>query len=331
MKQLILVVRQISWPVLLAATFFLAAQTNAGEMKERPASRIVVVDANGREVPSGHPSSVSQIFDVTVGPSGQLVFSPSMLSIQVGDTVRWTWGSPGHSVTSGTSCTADSEYCSPADMNCAAGTLSGTGTMYQHTFTAAGSYTYFCFVHCSRGMIGTINVTAPLQLMTAVSRKIHGAAGPFDIALPLSGETGVECRSSGGNHTLVFTFSNNVTAGNASVTSGTGNVSGSPSFSGNTMTVDLTGVTDVQQITVKLSGVTDSSSQVLPDTTVNMNILIGDTTGNKSVNASDVSQTKIQSGAVVSATNFRTDVTANGVINASDLSLVKLRSGSALP
>ena len=332
MKRLILMVRPISWLVTLAAaTPLLPIQVQASEMKERLASRIVVVDAHGREVPSGRPSGVSQTFDVAVAPSGQLVFSPSMLSIQVGDTVRWTWGSPGHSVTSGTSCTADSAYCSPDDMNCGAGTLSGTGAMYEHTFTAAGSYTYFCVAHCSRGMVGTINVTAPLQLMSAVSRKTHGAAGTFDVPLPLSGTPGLECRSSGGNHTLVFTFSNNVTAGSASVTAGTGSVSGSPSFSGNAMTVNLTGVTDVQQITVTLSGVTDSSAQILPDTSVSMNMLIGDTTGNKSVNASDVSQTKGQSGATVTASNFRTDVTVNGVLNASDVSLVKSRSGSALP
>ena len=47
---------------------------------------------------------------------------------------------------------------------------------------------------------------SPLQLTTAVSRKTHGGAGDFDINLPLSGEPGVECRNSGGNHTLVFTF-----------------------------------------------------------------------------------------------------------------------------
>ena len=34
-------------------------------MKKRPAARIVVVDAQGREVPSGRPSAVSQVFDVT--------------------------------------------------------------------------------------------------------------------------------------------------------------------------------------------------------------------------------------------------------------------------
>jgi len=333
MKRLILPVRPISWLMMLlaAATLLWPMQARAGEMKKRPAARIVIVDANGREVPSARPSSVSQTFDVTVAPGFQFIFSPDTVNISVGDTVRWTWNSGGHSVTGGENCSANSEFCSPDDMNCGALNLSDAGAVYQHTFNTAGTYSYYCVVHCSRGMVGTVNVTAPLQLMSAVSRKTHGAAGAFDVPLPLSGTPGLECRSSGGNHTLVFTFSNNVTAGSASVTAGTGSVSGSPSFSGNTMTVNLTGVTDVQQITVTLSGVTDSSAQILPNTSVSMNMLIGDTTGNKSVNASDVSQTKGQSGAAVTASNFRTDVTANGVLNASDVSLVKSRSGSALP
>jgi hypothetical protein len=95
-----------------------------------------------------------------------------------------------------------------------------------------------------------------LQLTGALSRKQHGAAGTFDIQLPLINEPGVECRSSGGAHKLVFTFNNSVVSGNASVTTGVGSVSGSPIFSANTMTVDLIGVADVQKITVTLSGVT---------------------------------------------------------------------------
>src|SRR5205823_13017863 len=82
---------------------------------------------------------------------------------------------------------------------------------------------------------------APVQLTDAVSRKTHGAAGTFDVELPLTGSAGIECRSggAGGNHTFVFTFTNNVVSGNATVTTGTGNVS-SFTFSGNTMTVNLT-------------------------------------------------------------------------------------------
>jgi hypothetical protein len=97
------------------------------------------------------------------------------------------------------------------------------------------------------------------------------------------------------------------------------------------MIVSLSGVADAQTITVTLSNVTDSFAQVLPDTAVSANVLVGDTTGNKAVNSTDVSQTKLQSGVVVSQANCRQDVTANGVINSSDVSLVKLRSGSAIP
>ena len=39
--------------------------------------------------------------DVTVGPNGNLVFSPSSVTIHTGDQVRWTWSSSGHSTTSG--------------------------------------------------------------------------------------------------------------------------------------------------------------------------------------------------------------------------------------
>ena len=55
---------------------------------------------------------------------------------------------------------------------------------------------------------------------------------------------------------------------------------------------------------------------------------MGDTNGNGVVNASDVSQTKSQSGQAVTSSNFRTDVAVNGTINASDIALVKSRSGT---
>jgi hypothetical protein len=81
---------------------------------------------------------------------------------------------------------------------------------------------------------------------------------------------------------------------------------------------------------VTLSGVTDALSQILPDTGVSVNMLVGDVTCNKAVNATDIVLTKSQSGAPVSNSNFREDVTANGSINAADINLVKLRSGATL-
>jgi hypothetical protein len=165
-------------------------------------------------------------------------------------------------------------------------------------------------------------------MSSAVSRKTHDVAGTFNVPLP-----GVECRGGGasGDFTFVFTFSNNVNSGNASVDSGVGSVSGSPVFSGNTMTVNLTGVTNAQAITVGLSSVTDVFGQSIPNTSVNATMLIGDTNGNSVVNASDAAQTKSQIGATVSGGNFRTDVNDNGAINGTDAALVKSHIGENVP
>jgi hypothetical protein len=200
---------------------------------------------------------------------------------------------------------------------------------------SAGSSTSLRFVYTHTSdfwYLDDVSVTpvTALSLNAAVSRKTHGAAGIFDINL-LTANFGPECRSSGGSQALVFAFSDNVVSGNASVTGGTGSILGSPIFNANTMTVNLTGVTDVQKVTITLSNVMNSFAQVLPNTAVSVNVLGGDVTGNKTVNASDVSQTKAESGQTVDATSFRADVSANGVINASDVSLVKSRSGAGLP
>jgi subtilisin family serine protease len=181
---------------------------------------------------------------------------------------------------------------------------------------------------------GRLNIKAAvdhLLLTGAVSRKMHNLAGTFDIPMPLKGEPAIECRSSSGNHTLVFTFDNNIVSGSAQVTGGVGSVSGSPSFSNNTMTVELTGVANAQKITVTLQNVTDTLAQVLPDTAVSLNILEGDVTASKSVNSSDVTQVKSQSGATVTAANFRADITVSGSITASDISVAKARSGTSVP
>lgn len=170
-----------------------------------------------------------------------------------------------------------------------------------------------------------------LEMTSAVSRKVHGGAQTFDLNLPLSGTPGVDCRSSGGSHTLVFTFTNDVVSGSATVTAGTGTVSGSPTFSGKTMTVSVIGATDPQNLTVTLSSVTDSFAQVLPATAVTMSVLIGDTTADGSVNSADIGQTKAQSGSPLSASNFRQDVNIDGDLNSADIGLVKSKSGTALP
>ena len=172
--------------------------------------------------------------------------------------------------------------------------------------------------------------SAPMA-QSAFSRKVHGAAGTFDVPLPLTGNVGVECRSGGAtnDYQMIINFMTTVTVGSASVTSGTGSVS---SFSGSgtpTITVNLTGVTDAQIITVTLFNVNDGTH--MGNVPVSMGVLVGDVNGNALVNAADVALTKSQVGATVSGSNFREDVNANGTISSTDVAIVKSDVGTSLP
>jgi plastocyanin len=71
-------------------------------------------------------------------------FSPSTLTIKVGDGVVWTNGdSVSHTITSDTG----TELASPTF---------GRGQTYSHTFSTAGTYAYHCSIHST--MKGTIVV-----------------------------------------------------------------------------------------------------------------------------------------------------------------------------
>ncbi len=175
-----------------------------------------------------------------------------------------------------------------------------------------------------------------MPLLGAVSRKVHGSAGPFDIDLPLSGSPGIECRHGGANgiYQVVFRFENALASvGSASVAAGTGIVSSSqidPADAKNYI-VELSGVTNAQTLTIALANVSDTSGNTSRAIAVRMELLHGDSTANRAVNSGDIGQTKAASGAPASVSNFRSDVTANGVINSGDIGLTKAQSGTALP
>jgi plastocyanin len=90
--------------------------------------------------------------NVTVGPGGALVFSPASVTINVGDTVKWTWGSDFHSTTSGVPGMPNGIWDSG---------LLNTGATFSHTFNSAGSFPYYCTAHggCC-GMVGMVTVAS---------------------------------------------------------------------------------------------------------------------------------------------------------------------------
>ncbi|HMJ05830.1 MAG TPA: dockerin type I domain-containing protein, partial [Chthoniobacterales bacterium] len=175
---------------------------------------------------------------------------------------------------------------------------------------------------------------APVVLSSVVSRLTHGSAGTFDVDLTPPA-AGIESRSGGvnGDYTIVFAFGNNVASvGGAAVTSGTGSVSGSSLGSNaNEYVVHLTGVTNLQRVTVTLTNVQDNAGHLSASVSATMGVLIGDTTANGMVNSTDVTETKSHSGGGATAANFRTDITADGAINGTDVSFVKSKTGTSLP
>jgi hypothetical protein len=147
--------------------------------------------------------------------------------------------------------------------------------------------------------------------------------------VPLTGAIGIEPRTGNpGEHQIVVNFANPVTVGNAAVTTGAG--AAAFTVSGNQVTVNLTGVPDVQRLGLTLSNVSDGSN--IGSVMVPIGLLSGDTGGNATVTGSDVSQTKANAAVgTVNGSTFRTDVNINGTINATDVSIVKAKSGGSLP
>ncbi|MEY4707094.1 MAG: hypothetical protein RJB58_817 [Pseudomonadota bacterium] len=97
--------------------------------------------------------------EVSMG-RGKMVFLPASITINAGDTVKWT--NPAvvlHSVTFD-----PSKSVKPGNVVLPAGVAPfDSGDMVQdatfsHTFTTKGTYKYICIMHEDMGMIGTVTV-----------------------------------------------------------------------------------------------------------------------------------------------------------------------------
>ena len=178
------------------------------------------------------------------------------------------------------------------------------------------------------------------QAQSAVSRKPHGAAGTFDIDLPLTGNPGIECRVGQGanskDHQVVVTFPVAVTVGGDTVSSNdhmaTADapiVSNPGPTSGTVVTVDLHNVTNQQTITITLARVSDGTHT--GDVSVSMGVLLGDVDATKLVDSGDVFLVRQQTGQTVNPSNFREDVNASGLIDSGDVFQTRQQTGTSLP
>lgn len=78
-------------------------------------------------------------------------FSPSSLTVNVGDVIHWVWSSGTHTTTSGNI---------PAGALSWNSDLTSTKPTFDYTVTVAGSYAYVCLLHESMGMVASFTAVA---------------------------------------------------------------------------------------------------------------------------------------------------------------------------
>jgi plastocyanin len=111
---------------------------------------------------------------VTVHVVGN-AFSPDPVTIHVGDTVHWVWDAGPHSTTSvmGVAESWDSG-------------VHNAGFTFDHTFTHAGSFAYYCTIHGVDNGNGTASGMAGMITVASASATLQSIAmTPADPAVPV--------------------------------------------------------------------------------------------------------------------------------------------------
>ena len=163
-------------------------------------------------------------------------------------------------------------------------------------------------------------------LLSAASRLTHGGTGTFDIAMPLSGTSGVEDRAAS-TYNAVFNFDQAVTSGQVLNVGGVGTV-GTISFSGNTMTAQLTGVTSAEVVTLRVQNINGDGQQ---HGDIPFGFLTADVNGNRKVDKPDKQIVTAAKNQPVTSANFRDDINLSGVVDKGDLDSVNANKGNRIP
>lgn len=95
---------------------------------------------------------------VNVGGSLGNGFAPAEVTIKAGQKVRWVFGSGVHNVVSGPDSGPTGCPTNDGDGKFNSGLPPTTGT-FEHVFSEAGDFPYYCSSHCTQGMKGVVHVT----------------------------------------------------------------------------------------------------------------------------------------------------------------------------
>jgi hypothetical protein len=176
----------------------------------------------------------------------------------------------------------------------------------------------------------TTGTSGSPSFVSAVSRKVHGSAGTFDLALSAVVTNPTTEPRQGPAQTLVFNFNKPITAATVTVTEGVATAA-APAFSGNSVIVNLTGVTNAKYVTVTLSNVVSADGGTGGTGHARIGYLAGDVNQNRVVSLADVALVNAALAQPVTAANYLFDVNASGTLSLADKSIVTLDQATALP
>jgi len=192
---------------------------------------------------------------------------------------------------------------------------------------------YYLYGAGGTGGVNRVDASSAFGITGAASRKVHAAAGTFDLPLSLvttNPSTEARTPGAGASHTIVITFNHPPVSGAAAITEGAA-VAGGPTFSGNDMIVPLTGVANAQYVTVTVSSVSSSDGFSGGVGSVRLGLLQGDTNGSRIVTVLDLVHVNAQLGKTITNSNYIDDVNQSGIITVLDKVRVNSMLGTLLP
>ena len=256
--------------------------------------------------------------NVTVAQAGQTISFgtlPNKFTNSPPFTVSASGGVSGNPV-----MFAASGVCTSGGVNGSTITLTGAIGTCTVNANQAGNTNYAAATQVSQSFA----VTPPNSFVSVVSRKVHGAAGPFDLpintSVALAGAVTVEPRVIGAGHLIVFKFSGNVSiAGSAVVSVGTGMVTLVEPVA-NEVRVTVTGIPNNSRALIALSGVDGAIDAAAP-----VGFRVGDVNSDRITSSSDVAALKARSGQTTTNAIFAYDINATGIVSAADIAAIKAR------
>ncbi len=182
----------------------------------------------------------------------------------------------------------------------------------------------------ARVQIFAIEVAPAPVFQAAASRRVHGAAGTFDLPLSLTSTNPSTEPRQGPSQSIVFTFDKPINGATVAVTEGTATAA-APTFSGNDVVVGLTGVSNQQYVTVSLKSVTSTDGGIGGSGSVRVGFLTGDVNQTRVVSIADLGLINAQLAQPVTAANFVKDVNASGTLTLADKGIANANLTKALP